>query len=153
MVTPRGNRGARAGGRLDYPSGMGLSGWSLVAIAVGSAAGGVLRHLLTEAMLRFAGPGFPWGTLVVNVTGSLAVGVCSTLVAVGWPVAWGPVGRLGLVTGVLGGFTTFSAFAVQTTGLVATQRTTQAVGYVAASVGLGLAACWLGAWAAERVVR
>lgn len=132
---------------------MGASAWSFVAVAFGSAVGGVLRHGLTEAMLRWTGPGFPWGTLAVNLIGCVAIGVCSALVAVGWPVAWGPVGRLGIVTGVLGGFTTFSAFAVQTTGLVATQRTSQAIGYVAASVGLGLAACWCGAWTAERLVR
>lgn len=132
---------------------MGTSVWSLVAVAVGSAAGGLLRHLLTEGMLRLTGPGFPWGTLVVNVSGSFTIGVCSTLIAMGWPAAWGPAGRLGIVTGVLGGFTTFSAFAVQTTGLVGAQRTSQAIAYVAASVGLGLAACWLGASVSERLVR
>lgn len=132
---------------------MGVSAWSLVAVAVGSAGGGLLRHLLTEGMLRLTGPGFPWGTLIVNVSGSLGIGVCSALIAAGWPVAWGPAARLGVVTGVLGGFTTFSAFAVQTTGLVGAQRATQAVAYVAASLFCGLSACWLGAWAGERLVR
>lgn len=124
-----------------------------MAVALGSAGGGLLRHLLTEGMLRMTGPGFPWGTLVVNVSGSLGIGLCSALIAAGWPVAWGPAARLGLVSGVLGGFTTFSAFAVQATGLFDAERTTQAVLYVAVSVALGLAACWLGAWAGERLVR
>lgn len=127
--------------------------WSLVAVALGSAGGGLLRHLLTEGMLRMTGPGFPWGTLAVNVTGSLAIGVCSAFIGAGWPVVWGPAARLGVVTGVLGGFTTFSAFAVQTTGLVGAQRSTQAVAYVVASVVLGLAACWCGSWLGGRLVR
>lgn len=132
---------------------MGVSAWSVLAVATGSALGGVFRHLLTEGVLRLTGPGFPWGTLVVNVTGSLAIGACSVLIAAGWPVAWGPAGRLGLVTGVLGGFTTFSAFAIQTTGLAGAHRYGQAVAYVGTSVGLGLGACWLGARVMERWIR
>lgn len=132
---------------------MGASGWTLAAVTIGSALGGVLRHLLTEGLLRLTGPGFPWGTLVVNLSGSLAIGVCSVLIAAGWPLSWGPAGRLGVVTGVLGGFTTFSAFAVQATGLAGAQRMGQAVAYVSASVILGLAACLLGAWLAERLIR
>lgn len=132
---------------------MALSPWSIFAVAVGSAAGGVLRHLLTELMLRVVGPAFPWGTLLVNVSGSWAIGVCSALIAAGWPAGWGPVVRLGIVTGVLGGFTTFSAFAVQTTGLAGAQRGSAAAAYVAASLVLGLAACWLGESTVARALR
>lgn len=115
----------------------------LAAVAVGSAAGGVARHLLTEAVVRLAGQGFPWGTLLVNVSGSLAIGVLTALAAAAMP-AWPVVWRHAAVTGVLGGFTTFSTFSVQTITLLQQGQWLAAAFNVALSVGLGLAACWAG---------
>lgn len=83
-------------------------------VALGTAIGGVARAAVSLAALRFAGPGFPWGTLAVNVVGSLAIGLFATLTA--------PEGRLlvsgrtrqFVMTGLCGGFTTFSVFSLET---------------------------------------
>jgi len=116
----------------------------LAAVAAGSAAGGVARPLLTEVVVRIAGPGFPWGTLFVNVSGSLGIGLLTALAGTtmlaGWPTIW----RQATITGVLGGFTTFSAFSVQTTTLLQQGQWLTAAINVCLSVGLGIAACWAG---------
>lgn len=115
----------------------------LAAVAIGSAAGGVARHLLTELVVRLTGPGLPWGTLFVNVSGSLCIGLLTALAGTtlaGWPAIW----RHATITGVLGGFTTFSAFSVQTMVLLQQGQWLAAVFNVCLSVGLGIAACWVG---------
>lgn len=117
---------------------------TVVAIAVGSAAGGVLRHVTTEAVTRLAGAGFPWGTLIVNVTGSLVMGVCLGLWTLAVPAPWSPVARHAAMTGVLGGFTTFSAFSLQTMGLLQQGHWTAAAANAVASVGLSVLACGAG---------
>lgn len=116
--------------------------WVVVAVAVGSAVGGVARHVLTEAVVRVVGPGFPWGTVVVNVSGSLAAGVVTALASSlgDWPPVW----RHAAMTGVLGGYTTFSAFSVQTLSLLQQGHTAAALVNVGGSVALGVAACWVG---------
>jgi len=106
--------------------------------------GGVARHLLTEAVVRLAGPGFPLGTILVNVLGSLAIGVLTALAGTAIPGAWPPVWRHAAITGVLGGFTTFSTFSVQTLVLLQQGQVVAAIANVALSVALGLAACWAG---------
>lgn len=83
-----------------------LSGYLIVFL--GAGVGGALRHGVNVAALRFFGPGFPYGTVTVNVTGSLVMGLL-----VGWFTHKsdpGQLWRLFLTTGVLGGFTTFSSF-------------------------------------------
>lgn len=101
-------------------------------IALGGAAGAVLRHLLAMAV------GFPWGTLVVNVIGCFAIGIAWVVLAGRAP--WHPL----LVTGFLGGFTTFSAFTLDTLRLIDGGQVATAFGYVAASVALSLLACAAG---------
>lgn len=106
-------------------------------VAAGGAAGSVLRYLVSLLALEWLGGGFPWGTLAVNVIGSGAIGVLGGLGVQGEM-------RLLLVTGLLGGFTTFSAFSLET-GILAERHAGLAALYVAASLGLGLAAfflCW-----------
>jgi CrcB protein len=118
------------------------AGWtSLLLVAAGGALGSVLRHLVALLMVAQLGAGFPWGTLTVNVAGSFAIGVLGGLDVQG---EW----RLLLVTGLLGGFTTFSAFSLET-GALAARSPWLAAAYVAASVGLGLAAFAVG-WAVAR---
>lgn len=104
----------------------------LLLVALGGAAGSVLRHLLSSAV------GFPWGTLTVNVIGSFAIGILWVVLAGRFP------GHVLLVTGLLGGFTTFSAFSLDTLRLIEMGQTGQAMAYVAASVGLSLLACSAG---------
>jgi CrcB protein len=113
---------------------------SLLLIATGGAAGSVLRHLLSQALA------FPFGTLVVNVAGSLAIGVAFVTLA-GRGAAYALV-----VTGMLGGFTTFSAFSLDTIRLIEGDRLVAATCYAAASVLLSLLACLGGIWFARSVL-
>jgi fluoride exporter len=124
---------------------MELSTWGLWAVvSAGSASGGLLRHLVTEGINRFAGGGlFPLGTLVVNVAGSFLAGAAVGLLARS-PGPWDDVIRYGAVTGFLGGFTTFSAFSVQTVLLAQQGAWSAAALHVGASVALSVLACAAG---------
>ena len=113
-------------------------------IAAGSAAGGVLRHVTTEAVIRLAGDGFPWGTLTVNVAGSLAIGACVAVSATAGPGMWSPIARHATMTGPLGGFTTFSTFSAQTMALLQQGQWPRRRQNALASVGLSVLACALG---------
>lgn len=124
---------------------------ALGAVAAGSAVGGAARHLLTEAIVKAVGAGFPWGTIVVNVSGSLAIGVFSALA--GSAAAGPPLWRHAAITGFLGGYTTFSAFSVQTVSLLQQGHTAAALINVGVSVALGVAACWVGFAATVTLVR
>jgi CrcB protein len=105
---------------------------TLPLIALGGALGSVLRYLLVSAI------GAPLGTLAVNILGSLAIG--ALFAGLGAREGW----QLFLMTGVLGGFTTFSAFSLDTLKLIEAGQTPQALAYVGASVALSLAAVALG---------
>ena len=114
-------------------------------MALGGALGSVLRWAVTVGVARATHqPGFPWGTLVVNLTGSLAIGV--TLGLVGDRGMLSAPLRVLLVTGLLGGFTTFSAFSGETLMLLRAGHIGATIGYVATSVLGGLAAAAAG-WA------
>ena len=104
-------------------------------VMLGGALGSALRYGVGLAVVAWFGTGFPWGTLAVNIAGSALIGV-----AAGAGLEGGA--RLLVVTGFLGGFTTFSAFSLETAGLW-DRAPCLAAAYVAASVGLGLAAFWL----------
>jgi CrcB protein len=110
-------------------------------VALGGAAGAAARYGVAQWAGERWGWSFPWGTLAVNVTGSLAIGLVMTLL-----IARGadPAFRLLLVTGFLGGYTTFSAFSFETLTLLEARRWSAAAIYVAASVALGLLACAIG---------
>jgi CrcB protein len=104
----------------------------VLCVALGGALGSVARYLLTLGAIAQFGLGFPWGTLAINVAGSALIGVVAGL-GVGGDL------RLFLVTGVLGGFTTFSAFSLET-GLLWERSPMLSAAYVAASLILALAA-------------
>ncbi|TPG48917.1 fluoride efflux transporter CrcB [Roseomonas nepalensis] len=118
-----------------------LSLGPVLCVAAGGAVGSVLRHLVGVMALRHAGADFPWGTLAVNVVGSLAIGAIGGAVADGAALA--PELRLFLVTGVLGGFTTFSAFSLDTGALFQRSPALAAL-YLAVTIGGGLGAFALG---------
>lgn len=129
------------------------TGWTVwVAIAAGSALGGVARHLCTEVVTRIAGPGFPWGTVLVNVGGSVAIGALAAM-ATGSAPTWTPLARQAMMTGVLGGFTTFSTFSVQTMALLQQGQVGAATANVLLSVLLGVAGCWAGFGAVVALAR
>lgn len=116
-----------------------------LAVALGGAAGASLRFAVALAM-RGVGGALPWWTLTVNVLGSFAIGLIAQLaVARGWPE---PL-RIGLMTGLLGGFTTFSAFSLETLALLREQPAA-AFANVALHLLLCLAACALGLWLGGR---
>lgn len=111
-------------------------------IAAGGAAGAVLRFWVATGVYAVTGRDFPYGTLVVNVAGSLAMGVLFVLLVERMDVA--PLWRAGLLIGFLGAFTTFSTFSMETLALLEQGEAARALANVAASVVLCLGAAWLG---------
>jgi CrcB protein len=110
-------------------------------VALGGAIGAVARYGVNFAGSKFWGMNFPYGTLGVNIVGCFIMGLLVGLFALKEPVD--PMLKLFLTTGVLGGFTTFSAFSLDTIMLYE-RKPILAVGYVAASVILSVGACVLG---------
>lgn len=110
-------------------------------VALGGALGAALRHGANHAALRLFGPGFPWGTLFVNVAGSFVMGVL--VVCLARRLGGGPEWRLFLATGLLGGFTTFSAFSLDVAALWE-RGAAAALGYAGASVVLSVLALFAG---------
>jgi CrcB protein len=115
----------------------------LLWIGLGGVLGAISRYLLSsyvqEASKSF---NFPYGTLAVNVLGCAAIGVLSYLFEV--KGAFSPELRVFLTTGILGAFTTFSSFSLETIALLRAQQFGLALANLAANNGLGLAAVWLG---------
>lgn len=110
----------------------------LLAVAAGGALGSVGRYLAASAVGHAVGTGWPWGTLAVNVVGGFAIGLLAGLMALRWSV---PAELRGfLITGILGGFTTFSAFSLELMTMIERHDWAPAAGYVLASVLLSLAA-------------
>lgn len=107
---------------------------TLIPVAFGGALGAVLRYLTGLAV------GFPFGTLAVNVLGSFAIGLLWVALAARGQNNLAPF----LVTGILGGFTTFSAFSLDTLRLIEAGRIGAAVAYVIGSVALSIGACIVG---------
>jgi len=113
---------------------------SLFHVALGGALGASLRYLTNVAAMRALGPGFPWATMIVNVAGSFAMGVLVVILAQKGGMRLAPF----LMTGVLGGFTTFSAFSLDAFTIWERGEPGLAAVYVLGSVLLSLAAIMLG---------
>jgi CrcB protein len=114
----------------------------LLFVFVGGAVGSSVRYLIATWMAGRFGPAFPWATLTINVVGSFLIGLIATLAdEVG---SIGPDGRVFLVVGVLGGFTTFSSFSLETMRLAEQNEVTRAAWNVLVSVGVALGAAFLG---------
>lgn len=114
----------------------------ILLVAIGGALGSVARYLVGLGMTRLLGVSFPWGTLTVNIVGSFAIGILTELVARRFDASTEL--RLLLVVGILGGFTTFSSFSLDTMALVERGATASAVAYVGASIVLSLSAAFGG---------
>ena len=112
---------------------------TVLQVALGGALGASGRYLTGLAMTRLLGRGFPWGTLTVNILGSFAMGAIVVILA-NTSNRFAPF----LMTGVLGGFTTFSAFSLDFATLYERGDVAQAGFYVAASVAVSLAALFAG---------
>jgi CrcB protein len=116
----------------------------LLAIAAGGALGAVSRHYVAGQVLRAMGPGFPYGTMLVNVLGSLLMGLMITAFAVKFETSQALRGFL--TVGLLGGFTTFSTYSLEAALLIERGDWTGAALYAFGSMALGLAALFAGIW-------
>ncbi len=114
--------------------------WTLLQVAIGGALGAVARYLTGLGAVRIMGAAFPYGTLSVNVVGSFAMGVLAVLLMAKGGARFSPV----LMTGLLGGFTTFSAFSLEAVSLWERGAVGAAAVYVTASVVLSIAALLAG---------
>jgi len=126
------------------------TGTTWLAVAAGGAIGSLARFWLAAAMTALTGPRFPWGTLLINVLGSGIIGLVAAVTLAPARVALHPDLRVFLMVGMRGGFTTFSAFSLQTLELLQAGDTGSAAFYVAGSVVLCLVAVWCG-WLLGRV--
>lgn len=114
----------------------------LLAIGLGGAVGSILRYLVSGWVQEKSGPGFPLGTLTINVIGCFLIGFLYILFA--GPLTGRETLRLALIVGVLGGFTTFSSFSLETLNLLSEGQTGRALLNVSASVVAGLMATLIG---------
>ena len=115
---------------------------TLLAIAVGGALGALARYGLSVGVSASLGPNFPFGTLAVNLLGSVAMGICFVLFVERSGVS--PELRLGIMTGFLGAFTTFSTFSLETLHLLDAGRLVAGIVNIIGSVVLCVLGCWGG---------
>jgi fluoride exporter len=112
-------------------------------VAIGGALGTTARYWLSGVVARMVGETFPWGTLVINVTGSFVIGFFAALTGPDGRVFVGSTVRLFVMVGLCGGYTTFSSFSLQTLNLMNDGEWTSA----SANIGLSVALCLIGVWA------
>jgi CrcB protein len=115
---------------------------SYLLVFFGGGLGASLRHLVNLTCARCLGPGFPWGTFIINITGSTAMGLIAGYLAFKGEASqpW----RLFLMTGILGGYTTFSAFSLDAALLYERGELGLAAAYVLGSVVLSIAGLFAG---------
>jgi fluoride exporter len=122
----------------------------VLAVACGGAFGSVLRYLAVSGWTKMLGDAFPYGTLFVNVLGGFLIGLIVEGAALKWDMPLET--RALLVTGVLGGFTTFSAFSMDTFKLIETGRIDVAAFYVLSSVILSVSAVYGGVYLVKELL-
>ena len=114
-------------------------------VFIGGGLGAALRHFVNGASLRLVGTDWPLGTLFINVTGSILMGVVAAMFA--FKLSLPPALRLFVATGILGGYTTFSTFSLETALLVERGQPGPALLYAVGSVLLGVGGLFAGMWA------
>jgi CrcB protein len=122
-------------------------------VGVGSALGGLARYATGAVAIGLWGPHFPWGTIIINILGSFVIGGFGTLTGPDGRAYVGPFGRQFVMVGLCGGYTTFSAFSLETLDLLRTARPLAAGANIALSLLLCLIAVWGGHVLAQRVNR
>ncbi len=123
---------------------------TLLTVAGGGALGAVARYLVFVAAGHILGAGFPYGTLIVNVVGSFAMGALTEIMALVWSASMQT--RLFLVVGFLGAFTTFSTFSLDVAVLYERGRLFLCALYIGASVFCSIGALFLGMWVFRRLL-
>jgi len=124
---------------------------SILYAALGGAIGASLRYGVNVTSMKLFGANFPWGTMFVNIVGSFAMGVLIAVMAQAWNTSQEM--RIFLTTGVLGGFTTFSAFSLDFAALWERKEHALAMAYAGGSVVLSLMAIFAGLWLARTVLQ
>jgi CrcB protein len=119
---------------------------NLLLVVIGGGIGAGIRHLTNMGALRLVGPNYPWGTIVINIVGSFVMGLFIAMLA---RRGGSNELRLFVATGILGGFTTFSAFSLDFATLWERGATLPAFGYALASVVGAILALFLGLWLAR----
>jgi fluoride exporter len=119
-------------------------------VALGGAIGSAARYSVNVACARFCGTAFPWGTLTVNIAGSFLMGVLISAMALKFNTSQEM--RAFLTTGILGGFTTFSAFSMDFAVLAERGETVAALAYMTLTVAASLAAIFAGLWLTRTVL-
>ena len=122
-----------------------------IGVTAGCALGGLLRYWCSGTVDRTLGGTFPWGTLVVNVLGSLLIGVFASISGPDARYIVSPVVRQTVTVGVFGGFTTFSSFSIQTLALAQDGDWRRVAANVVLSVSLCLGGVWAG-WQAGNLL-
>lgn len=123
---------------------------TLILVAGGGALGAVARYLVFVGAGHLLGAGFPYGTLIVNISGSFAIGALTEIMALVWSASL--ESRLLLVVGFLGAFTTFSTFSLDFVVLYERGRLLLCAVYVVASVALSIGALFAGMWVFRRLL-
>lgn len=121
-------------------------------VALGSALGGMARFALSGLIARRFSDAFPWGTLVVNISGCMLIGLLEALTTPGGPVLAVTGVRDFFMVGICGGYTTFSSFSLQTLALVQAGKGFGATANIVLSVALCLLGVWLGYVAGMRLI-
>jgi CrcB protein len=124
---------------LEIKDSMGQYIW----VAVGGALGTTGRYFISGVAARLIGETFPWGTLIINVTGSFIIGFFAALTGPDGRVYVGSTGRQFVMTGICGGYTTFSSFSLQTLNLMNDGEWVRA----GANIGLSVVLCLIAVWA------
>ena len=114
----------------------------LLAIAAGGALGSMMRFLMSTWVYSMLGRGFPYGTLAVNIIGSLVMGLLTVLLVE--RMSLGPEWRAAILIGLLGGFTTFSSFSIETFNLIEAGAYVKAITNMVVSVLVCVSATWVG---------
>lgn len=118
-------------------------------IAIGSALGGLARYGCGQAAIALLGPAFPWGTIFINMLGSFVIGWFATLTGPDGRLLVGSLARQFVMVGICGGYTTFSAFSLETVTLLQRGAPVAALGNVGLSLALSLIFVWVGHRLAE----
>lgn len=115
-----------------------------ILVGFGSAIGGIFRYWLSGAVANRFGQSFPWGTIIVNITGCVVIGFFNTITGPDGRFMVSPASRTFFMIGICGGYTTFSSFSLQTLNLVEDGQWWQAGGNILGSVLFCLLGVWLG---------
>lgn len=128
-------------------------GISYLCVALGSAIGGSARYAMSGIVANWMGVTFPWGTLLINITGSFVIGIFNTLTAPDGILLVPSNFRILVMVGICGGYTTFSSFSLESLNLMRNGEWLSAGSYILASVVCCLIGVWLGHIAAVELNR